>query len=161
MCRLGSVAVLGVGLVLSGCSGPLDSLSASSSQNVYSAPGYYGTPVDAAQGYYPQPYYAAPYSYQPGYAAPYPYQPSWSGQDGWREHESHERRERAFQNEGRQSYDQQRQDHGNNPHIGAQPRSVAPIAPSPQVAAQPPPSARSQVDQNRKLIDQLGFRPSR
>jgi hypothetical protein len=97
--------------------------------------------------------YVIPYAYQ------YTYQPSWGGRDGWREREWRERRERAFRNEG-QPYSQQRQNVRIVPQIAAQPRSLAPVVP-PQQSATQPSAAGPQADQNRKLIDQLGFRPSR
>jgi hypothetical protein len=40
------------------------------------------------------------------------------------------------------------------PPVAAPPRGPAPVA------VQPPAPARPSVDQNRKAIDQLGFRPS-
>ncbi len=138
--------VIATGLALAGCAGTLDDLSASSGQDVYVTPGYYGTAAYSVQGYYAQPGYIAPYAYQPGYIAPYAYGPGWGGgRERWHDHEWHERRDHAFQNEGRQSFGPQRQDT----------RQV------PQIAPRPPPAAGSEVDQNRKLLDQLGFRPSR
>jgi hypothetical protein len=159
-------AVLAIGLTLCGCDGTLDSLSGSSYHNGYVTDSYYGAPIYSAQGYYPQPYYGAPYGYQPGYIPSYPYQPGWGRGNGWREREWQERewqerRGQAFRNEGHSRYIQPNQGAGNIPHMAVQPPSLGRAAPPQQLAPQPPPAATSQADQNRKLIDQLGFRPSR
>jgi hypothetical protein len=151
-------AVLAMGLTLSACDGTLAGLSSTSAQEVYASPGYYGSP--SAYGPYAEPGYVAPYTYQPGYGGSYGYGPGWGGGwGGWREHEGRERRERAFHNDDR-PFSQPPQGPGNVPHMAAQPRNLAPAAPPP-MAAQPPPAATPQVQQNRKLLDQLGFRPSR
>lgn len=151
--------VLATGLALAGCTGTLDGLSASSGQDVYSTAGYYGTAAYPVQGYYAQPDYAAPYPYPPSYVTPYAYGPGWGeGRERWREHEWREPREHTFQDEGRQPL--QRQDTRHVPQMAAQPRGLSPTAPPPQMAPRPP-AAGPQVDQNRKLLDQLGFRPSR
>ncbi len=155
------VAIFATGLTLSGCAGTLDGLSASSGQDTYATPGYYGTPAYPAPDGYAQPGYAAP-SYQPGYVTPYVYEGgSERGGDSWREHEWRERQQHAFQNEGREPLGQQRQDVRHVPQMTAQPRSMVPTAPSPRMVPQPPPAARPPADQNKKLLDQLGFRPSR
>lgn len=153
--------VLATGLVLSGCAGTLDGLSASSGQDVYSTPGYYSTSANSVQGYYAQPGYAAPYAYSSDYITPYVYGPGWGGHERWHEHEWRERRDHAFQNEGRQPLGQQHQDTRQVPQMAVQPRSLAPTVPPPQMAPRPQPAAGPQVDQNRKLLDKLGFRPSR
>ncbi len=158
---LKAAVVLATGLALSGCAGTLDSLSASSGQDVYSTPGYYGTPAYPVQGYYAQPGYAAP-SYPPGYVTPYVIGPgSGEGRERWREHEWREHKEHTFQDEGRQPFGLQRQDARQVPQMAAQPRSMGPTVPPPQMAPRPPPAAGPQVDQNRQLLNQLGFRPSR
>ena len=149
--------VLATGLALSGCAGTLDGLSPSSGQDAYSTQGYYGTSAYSAQGYYAQPGYAAPYAYPPGYVTPYAYGPGWGGgRERWHEHEWRERRDdHAF------PLGQQRQDTRQVPQMAVQPRSLTPTVPPPQMAPRPPPAAGPQADQNRKLLDQLGFRPTR
>ena len=142
---LGSAVFLAIGLALSGCAGTLDGFSTSSSEMIYPATSYYGAPIEA-QGYYPEPTYGAPY----GYSSPY------GRREGWQEHEWQEHRGQGFRNEGRPAYIQQGQGGGNIARPVAQPRGF-PAAPAPQA----PPPARPQADTNRKLIDQLGFRPSR
>ncbi len=151
------VAVVATGLTVSACDGSLDGYSSTSGQAVYASPGYYSSPSYPAYGPYAQPGYVAPYPYQPGYSGVYGYEPGWAGRrEGWHEREEHERwgrerGERAFQNDGRRSFNQPRQDLGNVP-MAAQPR-VAPMV--------PPTAAMPQVQQNQKLLDQLGFRPNR
>jgi hypothetical protein len=155
MRRLGSAAVLVIALMLSGCEG-LDSFAAPS--NSYTTSSYYGTPMYAAQGYYAQPYYAAPYGYQPGYMPPYAYGfpnaygSPWGGRPSWREREWN--RDQAFQNEGRQHFNRPSQV-PNVPPVAAPPRSL------PSAVSSQPPAAGAQATENRRLLDQLGFRPSR
>jgi hypothetical protein len=96
--------------------------------------GYYAT----SPGYYGEPYYARPYS--PGYIPPY--SGSWGGRPGWYDHH----RDNVYRGDG-------------PPHAGP-PVAVAPPRPAPPPAA-PPPVAPPQAAQNRALLDQLGFRPSR
>jgi hypothetical protein len=133
----GSTITLAFGLLLSGCEGTLSDLS--------------GTAPNAYPGYYTEPGYVTPYAYQPGYD-PYPYPPQWEDHDHWHEHEWRQRRENGFENE---RYGQRRQSPQPSPPVAAQqPHSSAPPARSPSIA--PP-----QTDQNRRLLDQLGFRPSR
>lgn len=142
-----AAAIVAAGLTLCGCDGTLDSLSASSTQNAYPAASYYGAPVYSTPGYYSEPYHGAPYGYQPGYA----YRSPSGGGNDWRERDRHERTEQAFRNEGHQS-PVQPSPGGRVSSMGGQPQHLA---------AQPAPAATSQTDQNKKLIDQLGFRPSR
>ena len=157
---LGSAAVLVIGLAFSGCGATLDGFSTSSSETLYPATSYYGAPV-YTQGYYAEPTYGAPYGYQPNAIPSYGYPPHYCRRDGggWRERQWQEHREQGFQHEGRPTYLQQGQGGGNIPPA-AQPRSF-PAGPPPQMAPQPPPATRSQADQNKRLVDQLGFRPSR
>jgi hypothetical protein len=155
MFGLRSAAVLALGFALPACDGTLDGFSSSSGQNAYSSPGYYGSsPYD--RGPYAGPGYILPPP-QPGY---YGYEPGWGERGGRREHEWRGRREGAFGNEGHEPFNQRRQNPGNVPHMAAQPGSFAPAAGSPG-PHQAPPAARPQADQNRKLINGLGFRPDR
>jgi len=93
-------------------------------------PGYSGAP-----GYYTAPGYgyAAPYAYEP--VRPYSYGPSWSERERWREHQE------------RGGAVHQHDEHARNP----------PSMPQPQPARPP---ASSQTEHNRRLLEQLGFRPS-
>jgi hypothetical protein len=155
---LKAAALLAGGLVLSGCD---VGGSTYSEQESYGAPGYYGTPGYAPSGYGGPSGYAAPYGYQPGYVAPYAYGPGFRG-DGGHEHRDHE-----FHHDGGRPINQQpqggrqeggRQEGGRQgPPPGVQPHAPVPAAP---MAARPPPAAAPQADHNRKLIDQLGFKPS-
>lgn len=159
MYGLRRAAVLAMGLTLMACDGTLDGLSFSTSEDVYASPGYYGQPP-YVQEHYAAPGYIAPYPYSPGFGGPYVAEPGWGGRNGWREHEWREGREGGFSHEDRRSFSQPRQDPGNGSRVAVQPQSTAPAAPPP-IASQPPPAVRPQEDQNRKLLDQLGFRPSR
>ena len=152
---VGLAAVLAMGLAVSGCGATLDGFSASSSETLYPTTSYYGAPI-YTQGYYAEPAYGAPYGYQPGGITSYGYLPQYGRQEGWREREY---RGQGFRNEGRPAYVQQGQGGGNLPPA-AQPRGF-PAGPPPQMAPQPPPAASPQADTNRRLVDQLGFRPSR
>jgi hypothetical protein len=136
--------LLVTGLALSGCAETFDGFATSPGQEVYAAPGYYGPP-----GYYAPGYYNAP---GPVYVAPYGYQRGWGGgREDWRDHDRHDHGNPNFQ-----SGSQQFHHDGRPPPMAGQPR-MSPVAPPPAAA---PPPARAQADQNRKLIDQLGFRPS-
>lgn len=155
----GSAATLAMGLMLSGCEGTLSDLSVPT-QDVYSAPGDYGMPMYSAPGSYVEFGYATPYAYQPGYASPYAYPHRWGEHDRWREHEWRERQEHAFESDGR-GYGQHHHGVPSPPAMAAQPRSFAPVAPPAALPVRPPSVATPQADQNRRLLDQLGFRPSR
>jgi len=157
--RVTGSAILAAGLMLSGCEGAMSGLS-STNQDVYSAPGYYGTPTYAAPGYYNGPGYAAPYPYQPGYASPYTYAPGWRDRDAWREHEQRERRDHAYENDGR-SNGHAYQGARPTPPISAQPHGFAPAASPPAAPVRPPPAPPPSAHQNQRLLDQLGFQPSR
>lgn len=132
MARLVIAASFVTILGLAGCASMADSGS-------YGSAGYYGTPEYYSPGYY-SPSYASLYGYSP---APYAYGPGWaSGQDRWREHERHEHL-------------------GGPPHVQGVPPAGHPMPmahPTPPPA--PPAAAGPQVEHNRKLLDQLGFRPS-
>ena len=155
MHALRSAAVLAMGLTLSACDGSWNSPALLPNQDVYTASDDYG--------------YAAPGAYAGGYVAPYPYQlpygppygSNWNRREDWRSGGWRERRERAVQEGGHQPDSQHHQDLHAVPQITAQPRSFAPpLLPPP--SAQPSARAASPpADQNRKLLDQLGFRPSR
>jgi hypothetical protein len=149
--------MLAIGLTLSGCAGMLEGPGTFPDQEV--TVGSYNTlayPAYGASDYYARPAYVAPYAYQPAYITPYAYAPVWGeGRDRWRDREWREHQERSFQNEGRLPLSQQRHDSPQAPQMAIQRR------PPPQMAPQPSPAPRPQADQNRKLLDQLGFRPSR
>ena len=136
-----------LGIAVSGCTDLTgDSYS---SQGVYSSSGYYGGPAGYAPGYY-----TAPYPYQPGYVVPYGNPGFQGGRDYWQERDWRERRGNEFRNEGREQF---REHHQNREsQMNAQPRS-----PAPRQMPQPPAAAPAQVEQNKRAIDQLGFRPSR
>ena len=154
--------LLAAGLTLSGCAGALEGVSEPSGQSVATAPGYYGTPVYPAQGYEPPPGYVTSYPYQPAYVAPYGYGAAGreSREREWREREWREHRERdaAYQRESRPAFEQQRRDDRRPPPMASQPQGMGQPRGAPPA---PPPAASSQVDQNKRMIDQLGFRPSR
>jgi len=146
---------LALGLTLSGCAGMLEGPAAFPDQEV--TVGSYSTSAypAGAPGYYARPVYVAPYAYQPTYVTPYAYAPGWGeGRDRWRDRDWREHQERSFQNEGRPRLSQQG-------HESRQASQMAIQRPAPQVAPQPSAAARPQADQNRKLLDQLGFRSSR
>lgn len=144
----GSAIALAVGFMLSGCEGALNDLPGNN-QDSYAAPGYYTAPG-----------YVIPYAYQPDYAEPYPYASGWQDHDHWREHEWRERREHAFENEDRPR-GQRYQGAQPSPSMAGQPRGSVPAAPPPASPLRSPSAATPQVDQNKRLLDQLGFRPSR
>lgn len=155
MNALRSAAVLAMGLTLSACDGSWNGPALLPSQGVYTASDYYG--------------YAAPGAYAGGYIAPYPYQPSygpsyapsWDSREDWRDRRWHERRERAVQQDGHQPDSEHHQNLRAVPRMTAQPQNFAPPAPPPPSAQPSAPAARPTAGQNRKLLDQLGFRPSR
>jgi hypothetical protein len=131
---LTTATTLAIGLILSGCT-------------AYS--------LDGAPDYYGRPAYVAPYAYQPAYIPPYAYGPGWEeGRDRWHDREWREHEERSYQNRGRPPLNQQS-------HDSRQPPQMAIQRPPPHMASQPPPPARPPADQNRQLLDQLGFKPSR
>lgn len=154
----GSAATL-VGLMLSGCEGTLSDLSVPD-QDVYSAPSDYGMPMYSTPGSYAEVGYVTPYAYQPGYVSPYAYPRRWREHDRWREYEWREHREHAFERKGR-VYGQHHQGVQSPPTMAAQSRSFVPAAPPAALPVRPPSVATPQADQNRRLLDQLGFRSSR
>jgi hypothetical protein len=145
---LKAAALLAGGLGLSGCD---VGGSTYSEQESYGAPGYYGAPAYAPLGYGGPSGYAVPHGYQPGYVAPYAYGPGFRGDGG------HEHREHEFHHDGSRPINQQPQGVRQGPPPGVQPHAPVPAAPT---AARPPPAASPQADHNRKLVDQLGFKPS-
>ena len=149
------VAVLATGLMLSGCDGMPGGMSAASGQNAYGAPDYYGAPAYPGPDYYGQPGYGSS-SYQRVYVAPYGRDRGFEGghDRDWREHNG-----RALRNEGREPMGQQRQDVRQTPQMAPPSHSFSP--PAPRMDVRPPPAASPQVEQNKRLIDQLGFRPTR
>ena len=101
-----------------------------SQQGLYDRPAYYGSPL-YSPGYGPGAGYAVPYGYpRNGY------------QPGYAAPYAHD-----------PSWGQRQ-----NQQAGGPPRGLPPPAAAPAAAA-PPPAART-PDQNKQLIDQLGFRPS-
>jgi len=147
-----------MGPTLSACDGTPGGLSSTSGQEVHASLGHDGPPLYSAYGPHAGPGYVAPYAYQPGYGGSCGYEPGWGGRrDGWREHEGRGRGERASKMtaalQSATSGPRQRP----NGRPAAEPAPIAPL----RMASPPPPAARPQVDQNRKLLDQLGFRPSR
>jgi hypothetical protein len=155
MNALRSTAILAMGLTLSACDGSWNGPVLLPSQGVYTASDYYG--------------YAAPGAYAGGSIAPYPYQlpygppygSNWNRREDWRSGGWRERRERAVQQDGHQRGSQPHQNLQVIPQITAQPRSFAPPAPPPPSAQPSARAASPSADQNRQLLDQLGFRPSR
>ena len=151
------LAVIGVaGLMLSGCADILDSPASSPGQGVYANSGNYGVAAYPTPGYYAQPGYVAPYPYpyQPTYVTPYGYNPGWGGdRDHWRDHDWRDHAEHAYQNDHWQAQAASRPEGRQAPPVAAPPHNVAPSA--------PPPAPQSQAAHNQKLLDQLGFRPSR
>jgi hypothetical protein len=137
--------MIALGLMASGCAGFAGDGYGTSDYSAGS-PGYYQ---------YQQPYYAAPY---PHYAAPYPpgyYYNQGAYGGGWRDHEWRGQRADGFRGGG---YQHAEPHPGSAAHMPSQPMHLAPAAPPP---AAPPPAAPPQAAQNKALLDQLGFRPSR
>jgi len=148
MRRVGCAALVVVAVAVSGCTGLTDYPAASGGDYYYGSPG-------VASEYYGAPYYAAPYP--PGYVRPYPYGGPWGGAwGGWNRHEWQEHRGNAFRDGGHPPFGQPHPDSAARmpPH----PMNPVPTAPRP---VSPPPAASPQAAQNKALLDQLGFRPSR
>jgi hypothetical protein len=147
MRRTGCAVLVVVAVAVSGCTGLTD-------YSAVSGGDYYAGSPGIAPEYYGTPYYVAPYP--PGYVRPYPYQGPWRGRPGWEEHEWREHRGNAFRDGGHPPFGQSHPGAaaGMPPH----PMNPVPTAPRPM---SPPPAAPPQAAQNKALLDQLGFRPSR
>jgi hypothetical protein len=91
--------------------------------------------------YYGGPMYSRGFYTAPGYPVPYGYQPGWRGGEAPRGQNWRERQWRS-----------------NQPEV--QRPAPAPAAPSARAPA-PPSATNSQASENRRLLDQLGFQPSR
>lgn len=163
---LSLAAIAAMTLSLPGCADTQDGFFGGESQGGYATPGYYGGSPGYSQGYSPQPYYATPYPNQPAYISPYPYQPSYAAPNSYEYYGGgrdirRERREHSFENEGRHPENEQHQRFDGNRNMGAQPTNLTPVAPMRQPPPRLQPAAPAQVQQNQKLLDQLGFRPNR